>query len=304
MHADATRGVTILAMVVGIGLAPAAALGQSEPLVLDRSVTEEADGVRLSMQIERNPVVAGRPVWITTKLTNTGDSDILWAHGRCDTAVIVSGVMRDETWREGEPYAISSPSDLAWHTKRERIDGGPEIALEIEPEAAIGSGGYGCSEILSRDRVAPGKTLTDRSRWNGFAQWQLGPPPDGVATVTGTFGTYKREGDRGRPTRTLQAALEVLVLGGLAPDALHPQEVIDAAQADEGFAALMETIDVGDGNDPVLWYDPELGLWEVGVLEVSSSTLKVALVDPMTGDIIAIVERARVRGQDPGPRSD
>jgi hypothetical protein len=45
---------------------------QSEPLVLERSVTVEEDGIRLSMAIERNPVVAGEPVWITTKLANTG----------------------------------------------------------------------------------------------------------------------------------------------------------------------------------------------------------------------------------------
>ena len=37
---------------------------QTEPLALERSVTVEEDGIRLSMAIEANPVVAGRPVWI------------------------------------------------------------------------------------------------------------------------------------------------------------------------------------------------------------------------------------------------
>ncbi len=107
----------------------------------------------------------------------------------------------------------------------------PPSSSRSSPRPPIGTGGYGCSEIGHTDRIPPGKTFTDRSRWDGYAQWQLGPPPSGLATITGEFANYKRAGEQGRPEKTVAASLDVLIVGGLADERLHPMEIVDAALA-------------------------------------------------------------------------
>lgn len=297
-----TAAILVVATVV-IGVPVSA---QTEPLVLERSVTVEEDGIRLSMAIETNPVVAGRPVWITTKLTNTGTDDIVWANGRCDAAVLVEGVMKDQVWRDGLPPGTQDYQDFKYYTSRWRIDDGPTIWLEIEPKGAIGTGGYGCSEIGYTDRIPPGKTRTDRSRWDGHAQWQLGLPPGGVATITGEFEDYKRAGEPGRPGKAITAALDVLVVDGLAEDHLHPMEIVDAAVADPRLAPLLR---LDDRITPIVQYDADLDLWNVGVLEHGGRTrywerFTGGLVDPVTGEVIAVIERPWISGQDPRPESN
>jgi hypothetical protein len=275
---------------------------QTEPLVLERSVVVEEDGIRLSMAIETNPVVAGRPVWITTKLTNTGKDDIVWDNGRCDATVLVKGEMKDQVWRDGLPAGAQDYDDFKYYTTFWRIDEGPTIRLEVEPKGSIGTGGYGCSEIGHTDRIPPGKSFTDRSRWDGYAQWQLGQPPGGVATITGEFGRYKRAGEPGRPGGTMAASLDVLVVDGLAEDRLHPMEIVDAAVADARLAPLLR---LGDGIEPIVQYDADLDLWNVGVLEHGGrqhywERFTGGLVDPVTGEVIAVLERPWVEGEDPG----
>ncbi|MEA2025308.1 MAG: hypothetical protein U9O18_01320 [Chloroflexota bacterium] len=298
----------VLAAALAIGALPGVVSAQDEPLVLERSATIEQDGVRLSMSIEQNPLATGRPAWITTKVKNTGTTDLLWENGHCDTAVAVRGVMDEEVWRDGEPAGPTDYGDFKFHTTHWRIDYGPTIQLEIESKDGIGTGGTRCSEIAYTDRIPPGKTLKDRVRWDGTAQWQLGLPPSGTATLTGRFGEYKRRGERG-PMQALEVSLPVLVVNGLAADRLHPMEIIDAAVADPGFAALMEPIDVGDNASPLVHYDPDMDLWNVGIVRTEKGrglreTFRGGLVDPVTGEVVAIIERPWVLDEDPRVESD
>jgi hypothetical protein len=278
--------------------------GRPSPLVLERSVTVEEDGVRLSMTIERNPVVAGEPLWITTKLTNTGKDDVISYNGHCDAAVYVSGVMKDQVWRDGLPPGPQDFEDFKYYATWDRIDGGPTIRLEIEPKGSIGTGGYGCSEVGWADRIPPGKTLTDKSRWDGYAQWQLALPPGGVATITAELASFKRARESGR--KSISASLDVLVVDGLSEDRLHPMEIVDAAVADPGLAPLLR---LGDGKEPIVQYDAQLDLWYVGVLEDAGRTpywelrFTGGLVDPVTGEVIATIERPWIVGRDPAPDS-
>jgi hypothetical protein len=303
MRQTLTRTAIAVAATLLVGVPVSA---QTEPLVLERSATTEEDGIRLSMAIEANPVVVGQPVWITTKLTNTGKDDIVWDNGHCEAAVLVKGEMKDEVWRDGLPAGPQDYQDFKYYTSRWRIDDGPTIRLEIEPKGAIGTGGYGCSEIGYTDRIPPGKTFTDRSRWDGYAQWQLGLPPGGVATITGEFANYKRAGEQGRPRKAITATLDVLVVDGLAEDRLHPMDVVDAAVADPRLGPLLR---LDDGIEPIVQYDTDLGLWNVGVLEHGGRTrywerFTGGLVDPITGEVIAIVERPWISSQDPRPESN
>lgn len=297
-----SRGGPAALLSLSLVIATSVVVAADEPLALKRSDTVREDGVRLTMTIDQNPVVAGEPVWIATKVENVGDDDVIWEHGRCDSAVLVSGAMQEAEWREGEH--VSRGVDFPWLAKSALIEGGTAIELQIEPKRSIGTGGYGCKGTSFTDRISPGESLRDRSRWDGYAQWQLGKPPSGLATVTGRFGEYQRAGESGQPSKTLEASLDVLILDGLDPAALHPPEIIDAAMADPDFASLMDSIDVGDGNDPFVQFDPRLDLWLVGVVETQGDLLRVGLVDPDSGEVVQLIEREFVDGTDARPSSD
>jgi hypothetical protein len=289
------------ALSVGSFLALSSALAiatptpATSPLVLDRSGSSEVDGLRLSMSIEDNPLVAGRPAWIRTKIENSGDQDILWEDGGCDAAVIVSARMTENEWRPSSgDHASGAISRFAAAIENPVLDEDPTVQLEIEPKDAIGTGGYGCSDVRQSHRLAPGEAITERHRWDGFAQWQLGLPPVGIATISGDFDDFKRAGTGGRPTESLRVTLDALVVDGLPDEALQPIEIMDSALADPAFGALVES---GLDGEPLLQYRKDLGLWQVGSL-VRGRRLVVALVDPSARTVVAIIDRPWIEGED------
>jgi hypothetical protein len=289
------------ALSVGSFLALSSALAiatptpATSPLVLDRTVSSEVDGLRLSMSIDGNPLVAGRPAWIRTKLENRGDQDIVWEDGGCDAAVIVSARMTENEWRPSSgDHAAGAISRFAATLENAVLDEDPTVQLEIEPKDAIGTGGYGCSDVRQSHRLAPGEAITERHRWDGFAQWQLGLPPIGTATISGVFDDFKRAGTGGRPTESLSVTLDALVVGGLPAEAPQPLEIMDIALADPAFSALVESRLDGE---PLLQYRKDLGLWQVGYL-VRGARLVVALVDPSARTVVAIIDRPWIKGED------
>ena len=83
-------------------------------------------------------------------------------------------------------------------------------------------------------------------------------------------------------------------------------EIVDAAVADPRLAPLLR---LGDGIEPIAQYDADLDLWNVGVLEHGGrhggrkdywERFTGGLVDPVTGEVVAIIERPWVEGEDPG----
>ena len=76
------------------------------------------------------------------------------------------------------------------------------------------------------------------------------------------------------------------------------------ALADQAFAALMDPIDVGDRRTAIVQFDLDTDLWYVGVIDPGRSprfaeTFLGALVDPASGEVVALIERPWVRGEDP-----
>jgi hypothetical protein len=83
-------------------------------------------------------------------------------------------------------------------------------------------------------------------------------------------------------------------------------EIVDAAVADPRLAPLLR---LGDGKEPIVQHDADLDLWNVGVLEHGGRTrywerFTGGLVDPVSGDVVAIIDRPWISNQDPRPESD
>lgn len=108
------------------------------PLRLRRSATVEQDGVRLRVELERNPMPAGEPTLIRTTVKNVGKDDLRWSHDGCAIAVGVWGEMVDVAWRPGEPAGERDPNGLKWRASEWWNGAGPGIRLYFWPAKYIG----------------------------------------------------------------------------------------------------------------------------------------------------------------------
>ena len=265
---------------------------------LARTAVVEQDGVRVKIELERNPMPAGEVTRVTTTVRNLGNRTLHWFSDGCATPVHVGGEMPVE-WRPGQAQEGTAKLfkdrvlDLAY-----RSTPLPGPLIRFVPEDLVGQG-YGCGDVGIYHEIAPGRAIHDVRAWGGQADLRWGPPPTGPVTITGTFDWYWRGRPRNEPEYPdiprIEVTLEAWVSGGADAAWLSPPEVVDAALADAAFVAYLETQDLGNGREEILWYRPELAAWEVGVLiwyEFPEPRLHLVVVDPHTGQILDTVDRA------------
>ncbi|MFO7533618.1 MAG: hypothetical protein R6W93_14255 [Candidatus Limnocylindrales bacterium] len=297
-HLGAIRAISLSLMAAVFVTASGAVRAADDPaaspstppvqlLSLDRKASARQDDVRVTVELDQNPLIAGQPTWVTTTVKNLGKDEVVWTHAAlCPIAVRVEGVHRRAEWRveEWQRSGYDSLRDYAQHDM-----GYPEIRLRFTPKTRIGEGQSGCTDAAAASRIAPGGVVQERSRWDGATGWKLIPPPNGPVRVTAVFDDFKRVDDKGGPRGRIEVGLDALVVGG-RDDLLHPMEIIDAALADPGFAALMETVDFGR-DQTIYHYRPDIALWELGVFDSDEELFKVGLVDPVTGEVQQLIER-------------
>ena len=268
------------------------------PGALPRTAIVEHDGVRLKLELERNPMPAGEWTTLTAVVRNIGSNVVTWFHDGCAITVNTWGEMA-VAWRRGvqqEGVAAMFKGRVLDYRAGSSPMRGPII--DFVPEQWAGRGSYGCADIGMSDVIRPGRSIRQRYVWEGHAGLRWGPPPSGPVTLTGTFAYYwrGREEPEGDITeRTIEISLDAWITAGADEPWLSPPEVVDAALADPAFVAYLGTQNLGNGREEILWYRPELDAWEVGVLgwyEFPEPRLHLVLVDPRTGAIIDTVDRA------------
>jgi hypothetical protein len=264
----------------------------THPANLGLIATADLDGVRLTIELERNPMPAGEPTWIDKTFTNTGLDPVTYYP--CGESVSVSGLIADLPWRPGR--RLPDPAK-AWKEYLISVQGvrtNDRYVLFL-PQGLDGSSS-GCGDIGYTKSLAAGATIHERARWDGFAYRQLAPPPTARIDLVGTF-----EFDRGDPLaehppeerRTLEVHLETWISG--LPDAfLDPAEAADIALTDPRLTAVLASRHLHNGNESVVRFDPVAGVYQIGMLE--SGDLPVArahlvLVDARTGEIVDFVDR-------------
>ena len=273
------------------------------------------DEVKVRLTLDDYPLVAGEPAWITAKIRNEGDTAVSYVTDTCDIPFGIHGQMVGESWRPFEPTSLeaihaagyaSGYEDLRWRLEQEHA-GDPAIRLGFAPKGALGPEEWGCGGDIGRGhRLAPGETVEWRMRWDGgtigsYPAGSFGPPPDGLARLSGSF-EFKRVGTPGK--QTVEVVLEVPVTEGRDPALLQPMEAVDAALADEAFAALIEPIDIGNGWDEQLLFDAGRGVWVVGACgdrPRQAGTWKAAVVDARSGEVRWLLDRTTGRPCYAGP---
>jgi hypothetical protein len=160
------------------------------PADLSRTAVVEHDGVRLMIELERNPMPAGEPTWVTSTVSNTGQDPVVYVP--CGEAVNVGAAIVGPPWRHGQ--ALTNPAKL-WKEcllDHQGLDG-DDRSLFFFAEGQTGASS-GCGDIAHVKSLAPGATFHDRARWDGFAFRRLAPPPTARIDLVGKF-----EFDRGNP---------------------------------------------------------------------------------------------------------
>jgi hypothetical protein len=274
---------------------PPLAVGPSEPPhdSLPKRASVARDGVRMTVEIGLNPIQSGQQNVITTTIKNTGHDTVHWAGG-CAGDVWASAELTGTQWREStipiEPL-LRGHSD--WLQAGAYVD--RPITLKFVPGRLIGQAEDHCP-YGPDGRLKPGQSRTGELLWDGQAMFRLGPPPSSSAVITATFDHWYRDSDEasGRHRKPIVVNLDSWVVGGPEPAFLSPKEAIDAALADPVFGAWALTQPFTLRRTGVVEFDSALDVWIVGLIHEKDfpepSLLHAALVDPLTGKVIAIRE--------------
>jgi hypothetical protein len=266
---------------------------------LETTASASINGVEVTIELERNPMPAGEPTWLTTTVTNMGADDLIWLHGPCThpTTVTVGGTVDGQTWRGGGDQRGASLRFRSIALAQAGVADGV-IVVSFVPEAFVGTKGtYGCGDMGLESSLAPGKSIKQRARWDGEAGTLLGPPPTGRVELVGSFRDFWRR-SAGEPTDLSTApAIDVPLtawIDGRVEGIIHPAEAIDAALLDRRLVAILETRDLANANSPVIRYDPAAAVWQVGLLDYNDGgdpQVHLVIVDGHTGEILQFVER-------------
>ena len=236
---------------------------------------------------------AGEPTWARVEVLNTGRDDLIWFHDGCAIAVGLRGEMTEARWRPGVPQSVPAAAFKTAALEDQNLQDGT-VHINFVPERFIRIGHYACADVGLSDRIAPGRAIRQRARWDGYAGLHLGPPPSGRVQLIGWAGYYWRA-RAGQPANIGRAVVkfehEAWIVDGKDPLPLDPAEVVDAAVRDSRLLAELSARDIRDGHAPILWFDPKAGMWQVGILSYGRERLYLALVDPATGDVSDFVQR-------------
>ncbi len=266
-----------------------------ESLPLKASV--ERDGVRITINLWGDRIRAGRREVLTTTIKNTGRDTLRWMVDGCGVDVGITAALPEARWRPSTRTVEPLQKAYAqWLRDQVRLE--QPIHLRFDPGTLLGQVDVGCADLGIPRSLKPGASLSEDLVWDGQAAGLLGPPPSGPVVITATFDYWWRGSTADANVaseKPIVLRLDSRVVGGPAPAFLSPGEAIDAALADPEFGAWAMT-QILSGTMGVVRYDPAANVWIVGLVHQQDTEpyqwLHAALVDPLTGEVLAIREHA------------
>jgi hypothetical protein len=274
-------------------LTPFPATAMPEPSIppdLSRTAVVDQDGVRITIELERNPMPAGEVTWVTKTIANMGEDPIQYFP--CGEAMSVIGQLRDRPWRSGGRLPNPEAEWKKYLLQQLDVRDGRRQVVFL-PAGLTGSSS-GCGDIAYVEILAPGKALRERSRWDGLTFRRLAPPPTSIFDLVGSFAyAHAARVDVEAPKLEIDVHLEAWI-DGRRDAYLDPGEVADVALRDARLTAILAARDLHNGNEGVLIFDPVSATYQVGMLESGNlpvSRAHLLTIDAVTGEIEGWVER-------------
>jgi hypothetical protein len=265
--------------------------------------TVEAEGIRMSMELDRNTTSFGERVTATVTIENIGADTVHWGHsGTCVyPASIAIYPDERERLRHGRTDWPDDLGILKSVTVDERLSN-VDLTHAFRPEGWLDfEGNIGCTSDLQISEVPPGEVLVQRLEWDAYGYYGM-PATPGSYALEATFGFMSR----GMPPTGDEAidAFIVRVGGTLTVEGedvgyVHPGEAFDALLEDSNYRELLTDAPRG------LWVESALDFvnerWEA-VLYLSASDTEVepvralvGIVDARTGEVLSAGFEQRTR---------
>jgi hypothetical protein len=261
----------------------------SPPADLPTRLTKSKSGIRVTIELERNPLPAGEATWATVTVQNRGRTEAKWFHDGCSIPAGIGGEVVGLRWRPGVEHAGQA---AVFKSRVVEAFGGDVVRIKFTHERYIGKVGVGCADVGITDTIPPGESLVHRARWDGMAAPALGPPPSGAVELKGGAAYYYR----GKEPADLidNGAIELRadgwIIGGKDPAWLDPPEILDAALADGDLTDWIANKELGNGRSEFIRFDQNMGLWDVGTVEWVTHRIHYVRVDPI-GRVIDTIDR-------------
>lgn len=283
-----------LALVLTARILAEQLFAEPPAIPLPRSWTVEKNGVRVTVELERNPMPGGELTWATATVTNVGADDVAWLHDGCAVAVYIWGPMEGASWRPGQTQVGVAANYKSAALRQLGVEDGA-VVIRFTPERFVNKkGSYGCSDIGITETLEPGKSIVERARWDGVAGQLLGAPPTGFVELTGSFRYFWRAA-MGEPPDVTTALIDVPVpalIDSQVPPIIHPAEAIDAALLDARLVDVLERRKIGHANEPIVRFDPTIGTWQVGLLDHGDQPrAHLVLIEGATGRHLGFIDR-------------
>ncbi len=248
------------------------------PPVLTAEATANVDGIEIHLVLDRNPLEAGTPTWVTVTVRNTTDVPVDWMTDGCANVATVLGVLGGG-WLGGADQAGLAERFKSFALEPVGHAGQAYLLIGFTPADHIGRD-VGCADLGLMHDLAAGERLVHRARWDGG----LGdlPAPNGPVRITASFPrVIDHESD------PVEVSLDSWIAGGTPFEFLTPAEAIDATLADQRFSAWLHRAPEGTWINSTHTLDPDAGTWAIGLFRESpAGFLGMVTLDARTGEVL------------------
>lgn len=310
---DGCRYVVFVALAGGLeatlDFARRYGTGVAEPPPTPRALlpsTVEAEGIRLTLAIDRDATSYNERVAATVTIENIGADPVFWGHSSTCVFPASITVYPEERGplRHGRTDWPDDLGILKSITVDERLST-VDLTHQFSPEGWLDfEGNMGCTSDLQISELPVGGVLVQRMEWDAFGYYGL-PAEPASHSLEATFHFMSRgappTGEERVDAFAVRAGL-ALTVEGEDVEYLHPGEAFDALLDDAGYRALLADAPRG------LWIESDLDFiderWEA-VLYLSASDAEVepvralvGTVDARTGEVLGASFAQRTRPGD------
>ena len=227
---------------------------------LPLSATVEQDGVKVTIAIDASPLAVGTSHKAGVRIENVGPDDAIYATNDCGLAARVSYRPRGD-WNSVGVRQLGVAAAFKQLALRGDEASGNGARSSLTPALFVGVESWGCRDIRLVRHLEPGAALEERMQWDAWPGTPAGP-----IELVAAFAFIGREGDPGvARDRGIEVRLPSAIVGDGGNDPVGPVGAVDAAVADEAFAAFLASSPPDAWNNATLDLDANGRYWRVGL---------------------------------------